>query len=59
LQNGSNAATNLNIDFNGAGTTQPLLADEKCPGKGANEKRVACLQPNRRADVVATWAESK
>ena len=59
LQNSSNAATNLNIDFNGAGTTQPLLADEKCPGKGANEKRVACLQPNRRAEVVATWAESK
>jgi outer membrane protein OmpA-like peptidoglycan-associated protein len=59
LLNSSRATTNLNIDFNGAGTTQPLLDDEKCPGKGMNEQRVACLQPNRRVDVVATWAGSK
>jgi outer membrane protein OmpA-like peptidoglycan-associated protein len=45
----------LNIDFNGAGPTQPLLADATCPGKGADERRVACLKPNRRVEVVATW----
>jgi outer membrane protein OmpA-like peptidoglycan-associated protein len=46
---------NLNIDFNGAGLTQPALVDGSCPGKGADEKRIDCLKPNRRAEVVATW----
>lgn len=46
---------NLNIDFNGAGLTQPFFADGSCPGKGADKKRIDCLTPNRRAEVVATW----
>jgi outer membrane protein OmpA-like peptidoglycan-associated protein len=49
------AVKNLDIEFNGAGPTQPFLAEAACPGNGADERHVACLRPNRRVEVVATW----
>jgi outer membrane protein OmpA-like peptidoglycan-associated protein len=49
----------LDIDIKGVGPLQPKVADLNCPGRGAEKKRIDCLEPNRRVEVAATWEVDK
>jgi outer membrane protein OmpA-like peptidoglycan-associated protein len=46
----------LDVAYYGVGPSQPQLADDRCPGRGAERNRVDCLEPNRRVEVTARWS---
>lgn len=49
----------LDVAYYGVGPSQPQLADDRCPGRGAEQNRVDCLKPNRRVEVTARWSGEK
>jgi len=55
LKKAPHEVKNLRIDFNGVGSLQPKLADENCPDRRYQKKKIACLEPNRRVEVTVTW----
>jgi OOP family OmpA-OmpF porin len=59
LQKPPHVIKQLDIDIKGVGPLQPKVADLNCPGRGAEKKRIHCLEPNRRVEVAATWEAGK
>ena len=59
LQKPPHVIKQLDIDVKGVGPLQPKVADLNCPGRGAEKKRIHCLEPNRRVEVAATWEAGK
>lgn len=59
LQKRPHSVKELDIDIKGVGPLQPKVADLDCPGQGAGNERIHCLEPNRRVEVAASWEASR